>query len=433
MKLLLFCCLGFFIVTSAGYCKTESGFSVFSKKFVDGIREINPPSLQLSYVENLKHISSSKNWQKQFDFFRGIQKELSSFSPKELTASERIDFYLIAFETGLNLERLSLEKRTGPLINGELDASGIYRVPAGKEWYAYFLKRWTASDAIPDSIYAAGIKELEAVKNNVEDIRRRTGLDQHAFYAHLREDSFYFRSEEDVRAAFEQTKTVVLSNLSRQFILHDIPDVAIRRGTNEALAQTPGYYTENVFYYNYFDSPYNKRQVDWLFIHEAIPGHHFQISIADQLHQSDMQNLFHYSAFSEGWAAYTETLGKEIGLYRDIYSELGKWEWDLVRSVRVPLDIGLNYYGWTDDQALAFWKKNVINQDDIAMREINRLKRWPAQAISYKYGAARINDWKNKMKAAEGDRFDVKQFHEDILRHGSLPFFIIQKIIFKDI
>jgi uncharacterized protein (DUF885 family) len=201
--------------------------------------------------------------------------------------------------------------------------------------------------------------------------------------------------------------------------------------TITALAQTPGYYSDNTFYYNFFDKPYNTRQVAWLYIHEAVPGHHYQENIAEQIPQSQVQQLFHYTGFAEGWAAYTETLGNELGAYETDYDELGHLEWDLVRSVRVIIDIGLNYYGWSDEKALAKWKEYIPNQDDIAMREINRMKRWPAQVISYKYGSELILHWKKELQQKQGAAFDIKDFHDRILNHGSLPFFIVRKNVFK--
>jgi uncharacterized protein (DUF885 family) len=129
---------------------------------------------------------------------------------------------------------------------------------------------------------------------------------------------------------------------------------------------------------------------------------------------------------SEGWAAYAETLGKELGVYQTIFDELGEYEWDLVRSVRLPLDVGINYYGWTDQEALAFWKKNIRGRDDIAVREINRVRTWPAQVVTYKYGSAQILQWKTVLKKQQGNGFDIKDFHDRILNHGSLPLFLVK-------
>jgi len=144
-----------------------------------------------------------------------------------------------------------------------------------------------------------------------------------------------------------------------------------------------------------------------------------------------VQQLFFYPGFEEGWAAYTEELGKDLGVYKTPYDELGKWEWDIVRSVRIPLDVGINYYGWTDSKALAFWKQHIKNQDNIAVREIARVKNWPAQAVTYKYGTWQIMQWKQVLQKKQGNKFDIKTFHDRILNFGSLPIFMVEENVTK--
>jgi uncharacterized protein (DUF885 family) len=193
------------------------------------------------------------------------------------------------------------------------------------------------------------------------------------------------------------------------------------------LAQVPAFYRNETFFYNFFDKPFNKRQISWIYIHEAMPGHHYQLRLEDTLDRSDIQKMFSYSGYSEGWAAYIEEVGYEIGAYRDIYDELGKWEWDIIRSVRVAMDVGLNFYGWSDEKALEFWQQNIQEQDEIGLREIARMKRWPCQVITYKYGADKILKWKAKFEKEKD--FNLKEFHQMILENGSLPFSILERMI----
>lgn len=407
-------------------CQTKK-FEEFTKNFVSQYQSFNIPGLQLSYVENLQNIKSKDGVQRQQSFFSSVKKELAGFNRNQLSETEKDDYDLIAYETNLNLQRLALELQWTSETHEQVPATGLYTLPHGKEWYAYFLKRWVGADVTPDEIYQFGLREVERVKRNIESIRLKAGMSEADFYKHLNDDSFFLKDQHTVEQAFERTKQIVLKNLHNVFNVQNIPDLKIEKGTNQALVQTPGYYTNNTFYYNYFDKPYNKRQVDWLFIHEGIPGHHYQGSIARQIFQTDVHQLFYYLGFSEGWAAYAEELGKDIGLYQTIYDELGKWEWDIVRSVRVPLDVALNYYGWTDEQALAFWKKNIPNQDDIAMREINRMRRWPAQVVTYKYGADQIMQWRNELMKKEKQNFDIRAFHDRVLNKGSLPFFMVKR------
>lgn len=401
-------------------------FNIFCSQFVEGYKGLKLNDLSLSYVDNLKGIKTAGEIDKQAMFFTHIKQELQKFDPKQLSTSQSTDYQLISYERGINLERLSLE-RQWVKSQGVINDNGLNKQINGKLWYAYFLKKWVCDDVTPDQIFQFGVKEVARVKGHIEKVRRETGMGENEFYKHLNDRSFFITDPKEVQAAFTNVKAVVDSHLDSLFTPRVIPDVIIKKGENANLAQTPGYYDNNTFYYNLFDKPYNKRQVDWLFIHEAIPGHHYQISINDKVAKSAVQQLFYYLGFSEGWGAYAEELGKQLGVYKTPYDELGKWEWDIVRSVRVPLDVGINYYGWTDEQALAYWKKNIRNQDDIAMREIARVKRWPAQVVTYKYGAAQIMEWKTALQKRQGTKFNIRDFHDRVLMHGSLPLFMVKQ------
>ena len=398
-----------------------------SSNFVSGYKQLHVPDLALGYVQNLNNIKSSNDILRQTEFFKNIQQELKKFDPKQLTALQKQDYTIIAYETGLNLDRLQLETAWVANPNHSVNDSGLYKQANGKLWYAYFLKKWLTANVTPDEIYQFGLKEVDRVKSHIETIRKETGMDENTFYKHLNDPSFFISDPKVVQQSFINAKQIIYAHMGNLFSAQHIPELTIKKGEDANLAQTPGYYDSNTFYYNLFDKPYNKRQVDWLFIHEAVPGHHYQSSINNAAKTTAVQQLFYYLGFAEGWGAYAEELGKQLGVYKTPYDELGKWEWDIVRSVRVPMDVGINYYGWTDAQALAFWKKNIRNQDDIAMREIARVRRWPAQCITYKYGALQIMQWKEILQKREGAKFDIKNFHDRVLLHGSLPLFIVKE------
>jgi uncharacterized protein (DUF885 family) len=409
----------------------QRNFDKFSSDFVSSYKALHLPDLELSYVSGFEHIGSAKSVQNQIDFFQSVKTKLTTFKNARLSSSQKTDYELIKYEAGLNLERLALEQQWLKNKPAKIPAGSIITAPNGKEWYAYLLKRWVSDNVTPDQIYQFGLGEVKRVQGHIEAIRKETGLSEDDFYKHLNDSSFFISDPKQVQQSFENTKAAVYSNLHKLFSDTMIPPLKIERGASKQLAQTPGYYDNNTFYYNLFDKPYNRRQVNWLFIHEAVPGHHYQSSIAAATKVSAVQQLFFYYGFAEGWGAYAEELGKDLGAYKTPYDELGKWEWDIVRSVRVPLDVGLNYYGWTDQQALDFWKKNIRGQDDIAMREIARIRRWPAQVVTYKYGALQILYWKQELQQKQGGRFDVKDFHDRVLDHGSLPLFMVKENVFK--
>lgn len=429
MKVIRLSILSLFIVLSAS--AQPKTFDVFCSDFVNGYKALKIPESDLSYVINLRHIGSVEQIKKQQAFFSDIKAGLQVYDQTQLTDSQKTDYGLIAYETDINLERIGLELRWKDAPAHDKPGNGIITLPDGKAWYAYYLKSWVSDDVTPDQIYRFGLAEVKRVQAHIEAVRKKTGLSEDAFYKHLDDPSFFATDTGEIKKAFAHTKSIVYSNLHKLFTITAMPDLQIKRGEAKFLAQTPGYYTNNVFYYNLFDEPYNKRQYDWLFIHEGVPGHHYQNSIIAGTKVSKVQELFFYTGFAEGWAAYAEELGKQLGVYQTPYDEMGKWQWDIVRAVRVPLDVAINYYGWTDEQALAFWKKNIRGQDDIAMREIARVRRWPAQAVTYKYGAVQILSWKDSLMKLQGKNFNIKNFHDRILNHGSLPLFMVRYNVFK--
>jgi uncharacterized protein (DUF885 family) len=420
--LLLICTLAF----------GQANFKGFSNRFVSGYKSLNLPQLELSYTDQLNHIGTAAALQKQFEFFSGVRQALSKFDANKLPTGQKLDYQLIKYETDLNLTRIVLELKWIAKRSAKVPTDGIYNIPNGKEWYRYLVKRWVDDDITPDAVYKFGLSEVELANQQIDAIRKETGLSEMEFQKHLNDSSFYITDPKQIQQAFEQDRTLVMQSLSKLFSNTNIPQVQIQKGKSERLAQTPGYYDDNVFYYNSSNNHVNKRQVDWLFLHEAVPGHHYQSSVLAQAKVSNVQQLFYYMGFAEGWGAYAEEYGSALGLYKTPYDRLGKWEWGIVRSIRLPIDVGVNYFGWTNEQALTFWKKYIKGQDDIAMREIQRVRRWPAQVITYKYGAAKLMEWKAQLIKRQGDRFDIKDFHNRVLSHGSLPFFTLRENVFKD-
>jgi len=313
--------------------KKADDFNAFSHKFVTGYKALHIPDLSLGYMQNIQSAKSLADVNTQTDFFTTIQHDLAGFKPVQLSPNQKQDYELIGYETGLNLERLKLEKEWLTSPNHKLTDEGLYKQENGKLWYTYFLKKWLSANVTPDEVYQFGLKEVDRVKGHIEAVRKETGLSEDAFYKHLNDPSFFISDPKVVQQSFVDLKKVIYANMGNVFTVRDIPPLAIEKGTEANLAQTPGYYNNNTFYYNLFDKPYNKRQVDWLFIHEAVPGHHYQSTLDNSSRTSEVQQLFYYLGFAEGWGAYAEELGKQLGVYKTPYDELGKWEWDIVRLI----------------------------------------------------------------------------------------------------
>jgi uncharacterized protein (DUF885 family) len=416
--------------------QSAKDFAAFRDNFIKGYKALQIPALELSYADNLQHIQSVYKIQQQLDFFSDADKKIEVYETLWITDEERFDLDLMKFETALNLQRLMLEKRWTEEKPTIIPNNNLFSIPHGNEWYVYFLNRWLGTMVNPDELYFNGIEEIERVKTKLEDIGKAKGLLPAQLYSHLADSSFYFNNETALLQSFENIKNIVQQNLPLLFHARQVKNVSISHGTDDTYALSPGYYNANTFYYNYFGKPYNKRQAGWLYMHEAVPGHHYQSSIAAQSLQSPVQQLFYppgasCQGFTEGWAAYAETLGTALGVYQTAYDELGSLEWDLIRSVRVVIDIGINYYGWNDEKALATWREYIPYQDEIAMQEINRMRKWPARVVTYKYGSSLILKWKKELQEKEGNAFDIKDFHDRLLNYGPLPLSIVRKNVFR--
>ncbi|MAB47664.1 MAG: hypothetical protein CMC05_03440 [Flavobacteriaceae bacterium] len=402
----------------------NKNFEAVRKDFVKNYIALQIPYHQANYVQNLKSIKPIENIIQQEIFFKTVEKQLTNVDVRNLNEYERLDYHLMNYEVELNLERISLEKQWDNTIELD-DKKSIYTIENGKNWYAYLLKKWVDITVTPDAMFQFGLDEIEKVKSSMTDIQVRSGFSEKVFQEYLKHSSFFLYNIKDIQQAFENTKREVAKKATNFFpYLDRISDVEITRGTNASLSHVPAYYNNGTFYFNYFNEPFNKRQLDWIFIHEGIPGHHYQIMVNDIIERTDIQQLFWYSGFVEGWGAYVEYLGKELGVYKTLYDEYGKWEWDLIRSVRVALDVGINYYGWSDDKAISFWKAHISDQDDIGWREIARMKRWPAQVITYKYGSDMFLKLLNEAKDKE--RFDYQKFHKELLMYGDIPMSLLE-------
>lgn len=389
------------------------------KEFEKQYDQFAIPGLALDFKVNLQNQLQTEHKQQQKDFFSGILSKLGSIDKTQLSEDLHLDFGILDFEAQLNLERLALLEKSDQY--GEINKlESIYQFTSGPAWYAWFVKKWTGTTMSPEQILDFGKREVERVKHEMSLLD--LSIPKPA--------SDFTRDLDLIISRLNSKKDHIASQLGRLLPEYPgLPGLSIQRGTNPAMAQAPGYYSNNTFYFNLFDNPFDLADCDWLLIHEGNPGHHFQVNFHNNLPVKPYRNNLRYMGFVEGWAAYTENLGWEMGLYQSPYEALGKWKWDIIRSVRIVLDAGLNYYGWTDQKALDYWQQHIQGQDDIALREIARMKRWPAQVLTYKMGEAAILKALKAEKGRLGDTFSYKNFHVRILGSGTIPVALIPQLI----
>ncbi|MCB0278504.1 MAG: DUF885 domain-containing protein [Calditrichaeota bacterium] len=369
--------------------------------------QANLPALHLSYVENLKSIPDISRIKSNLTKFENFKNELDA-----VAEIKSIDLEIIHYEVNLAISQLTLELQQQKL-DEDIPENGVINLKLAAEWYRFWVQKWTGVSMAIAEIQAYGQSEVDRIVSEMNSIKKQTNED-------LSDHKFLLSDPNSIENLFRSKRAIVAEKLFEIFPEFDLPQVDIERGTNQRMAQAPGYYSSDVFYFNLFEKPFNKRSADWLFIHESNPGHHYQRSYESQLNLPDYRRYFFNSGYKEGWAAYVESYGKEIGLYANPMDYFGWLEWDLIRSIRIVLDPAINYLGWSDEQAMAYWRRYITDQDDIAKREIQRMKNWPVQVLTYKLGSKLFRELKDKL-LRKNPRMTLAQLHQKFLENGSIP------------
>ena len=321
--------------------------------------------------------------------------------------------------------------------------SGIGSLTFGKDLYATYVKQWTTTEMTPGQIHALGLKEVARLNAEMEKVKTQVGFKGTLleFFEEVRNKKELkpFTKPEEVIANFQSIYARIKPNVDKLFALQPTTKFEIRRTEAFREKTASAEYNQGtadgtrpgIFYVPIPDvANYNMYGDEDLFLHEAIPGHHFQISL-QQENQSlpDFRKFNWFGAYGEGWALYTESLGKELGLYQDPYQYFGMLGNEMHRAVRLVVDTGLHSKGWTREQAIKYSLANEAESEASIIPEIERYMAIPGQALSYKIGQLKIMELRKKAETKMGSKFDIKKFHEKVLESGVMPLALLEKKI----
>jgi len=320
---------------------------------------------------------------------------------------------------------------------------GLSALPNGAAWYAFSVREHTTTGLSPNAIHEIGLAEVRRIRAEMEKVRGEAGFegDLPAFFDFLRTDPrFFFTEPDQLLTAYRDICKRVDPELPRLFgklprlpygvkavpehSEKDMPAAYYALGS--MAAGQPGYFFANTF--DLKSRP--KWEMESLTLHEAVPGHHLQSALAQE--QADLpmfRRYAGYTAYSEGWGLYAESLGFDLGLYKDPYQRMGRCSNEMLRAVRLVVDTGIHAKGWTKEQAERYFRDNVATPDKEVEVEINRYIVWPGQALAYKIGELKIRELRTRAEKELGDQFDVRAFHDEVLGMGAVPLDVLEQHI----
>lgn len=312
--------------------------------------------------------------------------------------------------------------------------------PDGKAYYAWAARHYTTTKLTPAQIHETGLKEIARIRGEMEAIIRDTGFEGsfQDFLEFLRTDPrFFYSSEAELLDGYSALAKRIDPELTRLFgklprLPYGVRAVPAQNAPNQTAAYylpgTPDGKRAGYFYANtYKPESRPKWEMEALTSHEAVPGHHLQIALAQEQGELPMfrRNAI-YTAYVEGWGLYSESLGGELGLYKDPYSKFGQLTYEMWRAIRLVVDTGIHDKGWTREQAIALFKANTGKSELDIINEVDRYIAWPGQALAYKIGQLKIKELRARAQAKLGERFDVRGFHDVVLGSGAVPLDILE-------
>jgi uncharacterized protein (DUF885 family) len=320
--------------------------------------------------------------------------------------------------------------------------TGLGALPDGKKYYQFLIRWWTTTEKTPEEIYQTGLAEVKRIRTTMDSVKTAVGFqgDLNAFFNFMKNDKQFmpFTTPKQVLDSFHSILSKIEPNLKKMFGRTPKSPFGIRqteafRAASASAEYVPGTADgtrPGIFYVPIIDATkFNTTSgFESLFLHEAIPGHHYQISLQQENDKlPKFRRYAWYGAFGEGWALYTESLGKELGLYTDPYQLMGALGDEIHRAIRLVVDVGMHTKNMTREEAIKYMMDNEAISEEGATAEIERYMAIPGQALSYKIGALKIREMRARYEQMLGKKFKLSDFHDELLRDGVMPLEIAER------
>ncbi|MBW3536418.1 MAG: DUF885 domain-containing protein [Actinobacteria bacterium] len=327
-------------------------------------------------------------------------------------------------------------------VPGARESTAASELPDGEAWYAHSIRSSTTTDLTAGEIHEIGLAEVSRIRSEMEIVKAEAGFDGglEEFFEHLRNDpQFFFTDAESLLVAYRDICKRVDPELCRLFgRLPRLPYGVLPVPAHTERSQTTAYYMPGspeanrpgYYYANTYDLASRPRwEMEALTLHEAVPGHHLQIALAQELEDVPRfrRGWSGYTAYVEGWGLYAESLGPDLGLYQDPHSRFGQLTYEMWRAIRLVVDTGMHALGWSRDKAIEFFTANAGKAGHDIVVEVDRYLVWPAQALAYKLGELKIKELRAFVEAEQGSDFDIRAFHDFVLGSGALPLEVLDR------
>ncbi|MDQ9090049.1 DUF885 domain-containing protein [Pseudoalteromonas haloplanktis] len=425
-----------FILRAEGFVTWLSSVQVAMRQGIKQGVVLPKPLAEKLLPQFQAHVVSSAEQSLFYSPIKQLPADFSAVQKQQLTEQYRV---LIMDKLVPAYANMSEFLATTYIPNSR-ETVGYSELPNGKAWYEYQIKQNTTLNLSADEIHEIGLQEVSRILNEMKAVKETVGFegDLSEFFTHLRDsDEFYFDTPEQLIAAYEAVKIKIDARVPKLFNIVPKADYVVKavedfRAESAAGASyqspAPDGSRPGIFYVNTFNlKAQPKFLLETLSIHEAAPGHHFQIALQQEVESlPEFRKFGGYTVFAEGWALYAESLGKELGLFTDPYMWYGRLSDEQLRAMRLVLDTGFHAKGWTRQQGIDYMLANSSMAFTDVVAEVERYIAWPGQALSYKLGQFKIQELRDYCKQALGDKFDIKEFHTQILIDGALPMPILE-------